>query len=193
MSEKEIQAKIAEAIGKLTNRQKPLKLKGTWGDKKTRVGNKYLPKKHVLDTYGQTWEFGDIISGNISDYNDPAEGTIRLVGEQKIPAQTLLDNMTKELEVDKETWFWEFNREIDRPDEGQYWAWERPDNGNPKSPVMDIILMINATLYVVNGFLNFKDKDPNKSILNISLRGVTEQVARNRIEQWRRDQLAKEI
>jgi len=183
---------IKELMEALRNRKKPLKLKGIWGEKKVRKGNNWLPKRYVIDNYNQTWEFGDIMDGVISDYSNPATGTIRLAGEQKIPKEILIENMEKELKVDTESWFWEFNREISRPEEGQYWAWERPDNGNPKSPVMDVICCINYRLYVINGFLNFEDKDPNKAILNISLRGVTENVALDRIESWKRDQLGKE-
>ena len=177
MSE-ETKAELAQLMGQLANKKPPNRLKGHFGGKSAGGG----PSKYLVDQYSQKFEFGEPQEGSLETWDDPLTGRMVLMGKPLAPQADLIENLKAELEVDNDTWYWEFNKEVARPIEGQYFLWNR-SRKTENAPDMDGLVMVNHQLYILTGreILN-----ENNFVVGIKLVGKTEKVARKEIREWRK-------
>jgi len=175
---KAISDEIATLIALIESKEsapKPAEIKGYWSSS----------EKSFTDCHDQVW---DIDGGADPDADMDAPsgltGRVNLVGESKITPQALLNNLKTEGPVRYDRWSWPYNRNILRPQNGQFVAWYRPVSRNPRAPHFDILVNINYSLWVFAAFPDYEDRDETKAIIGYNLRGKSEADAREDIRQY---------
>lgn len=175
---KAISDEIATLIALIESKKtqpKPAEIKGYWSSS----------EKTFTDCHDQVWDI-DGGADPDADMDGPSglRGRVNLMGESKITPQELLDNLKTEGPVDIDRWSWPYNRNIARPENGQFVAWYRPVSRNPRAPHFDILVNINYSLWVFAAFPDYEDRDETKAIIGYNLRGKTEAAAREDIRQY---------